>query len=63
MKLNPSGTALSYATFLGGNTSPILVNGLALDSSGAAYVAGAPQLAGRLRPARTKSLMPTEPVL
>jgi len=41
MKLNPSGTALSYATFLGGNTSPILVNGLALDSSGAAYVAGA----------------------
>jgi hypothetical protein len=40
MKLNPAGSALSYATFLGGNTSPIQVSALAVDSSGAAYVAG-----------------------
>jgi Abnormal spindle-like microcephaly-assoc'd, ASPM-SPD-2-Hydin len=40
MKLNPSGSALSYATLLGGNSSPIQVTGLALDSSGSAYVSG-----------------------
>jgi len=41
MKLNPSGSALSYATFLGGQTDqPNQVLSLAVDSSGAAYVAG-----------------------
>jgi len=41
MKLNPSGSALSYATFLGAQTDqPNQVLSLAVDSSGAAYVAG-----------------------
>jgi hypothetical protein len=39
MKINPSGSAFSYATFLGA-IDPIQVSGLAVDSSGAAYVAG-----------------------
>jgi hypothetical protein len=40
IKLNPSGSALSYATFLGGSNGLNQVSGLAVDSSGAAYVAG-----------------------
>jgi Abnormal spindle-like microcephaly-assoc'd, ASPM-SPD-2-Hydin len=40
MKLNPSGSALTYATFIGGAADPVQVSGLAVDSSGAAYVAG-----------------------
>jgi Abnormal spindle-like microcephaly-assoc'd, ASPM-SPD-2-Hydin len=40
LKLNPSGSALSYATFLGGSNGLNQVSGLAVDSSGAAYVAG-----------------------
>lgn len=38
-KLNPTGTALSYATFVGGFNYD-LATGIALDSSGAAYVTG-----------------------
>ena len=42
IKLNPSGSAPSYATFLGGaNSSNIQISGLAVDSSGSAYVGGA----------------------
>jgi Abnormal spindle-like microcephaly-assoc'd, ASPM-SPD-2-Hydin/Beta-propeller repeat len=40
MKLNPSGSALSYATFLGEGYYPVQVTGLDVDSSGSAYVAG-----------------------
>jgi hypothetical protein len=42
MKINPSGSALSYATFLGSpvNGSTVSISGLAVDSTGAAYVAG-----------------------
>ena len=41
MKLNPSGSALSYATFLGAQTDqPNQIFSLAVDSGGAAYVAG-----------------------
>jgi hypothetical protein len=46
-KLNPTGTALVYSTYLGGSSSSIsglssssIVSGLALDSSGNAYIAG-----------------------
>jgi hypothetical protein len=38
-KLNPSGTALVYSTYLGGNDFDV-ANGLAVDSSGAVYLAG-----------------------
>ncbi|MCE5200112.1 MAG: SBBP repeat-containing protein [Armatimonadota bacterium] len=38
-KLNPSGTALEYATFLGGDNSDFTA-GFAVDSTGCAYVAG-----------------------
>lgn len=38
-KLNPSGTALVYATYLGGSTKDV-ANGIAVDSAGNAYVAG-----------------------
>ena len=38
-KLNPSGTALVYSTYLGGNGADF-GQGIALDSSGNAYVAG-----------------------
>jgi uncharacterized protein (TIGR03437 family) len=38
-KLNPAGTALLYATFLGGG-SPEQVNGIAVDLSGNAFVTG-----------------------
>jgi hypothetical protein len=38
-KLNPSGSALVYSTFLGGLNSD-LSNGLAVDASGSAYVTG-----------------------
>ena len=38
-KLNPTGTALDYATFLGGNVEEI-GNGIAVDSTGHAYVTG-----------------------
>lgn len=38
-KLNPTGTALVYSTFLGGRTSDYS-NGIALDASGAAYLTG-----------------------
>jgi hypothetical protein len=37
-KLNPTGSALSYSTYLGGNGAN--GNGIAVDSSGDAYVAG-----------------------
>lgn len=41
-KLNPSGSALLYSTYLGGNQggSDNAGNGIAVDSSGAAYVTG-----------------------
>lgn len=42
-KLNPTATALIYSTYLGGSGSPYgddSANGLALDSSGNAYLAG-----------------------
>lgn len=42
-KLNPAGTALVYSTYLGGSTGPWggdHIYGLAIDSSGDAYVAG-----------------------
>lgn len=41
-KLNPSGSALLYSTYLGGNQggSSNAGNGIAVDSSGAAYVTG-----------------------
>jgi hypothetical protein len=43
-KLTPSGAALVYSTFLGGSGGglalPEMVNGIAVDTSGAAYVAG-----------------------
>jgi len=38
-KLNPTGTALVYSTYLGGNTAD-RVNGIAVDTSGSAYMAG-----------------------
>ncbi len=38
-KLNPAGTALVYSTYLGGSSNEI-TGGLAVDSSGNAYVAG-----------------------
>jgi hypothetical protein len=38
-KLNPTGTALVYSTFLGG-TGADLAQGIAVDSSGSAYVTG-----------------------
>src|SRR5205823_1275151 len=38
-KLNPTGTALLYSTFLGGSFSPN-VNGIAVDAAGNAYVTG-----------------------
>jgi len=43
-KLNPSGTALVYSTFLGGSYGPVYDidygNGIAVDDSGSAYVVG-----------------------
>ena len=39
MKLNPSGSALTYSTYLGGNGSDS-GNGIAIDATGNAYVAG-----------------------
>jgi Beta-propeller repeat len=38
-KLDPSGSALAYSTYLGGS-GPDVANGIAIDSSGAAYVTG-----------------------
>ena len=38
-KLNPTGTALTYSTYLGGNHQN-LGNGIAIDSGGSAYIAG-----------------------
>jgi hypothetical protein len=38
-KLNPAGSALAYSTYLGGDSDD-LAFGIAVDSSGAAYVAG-----------------------
>jgi Abnormal spindle-like microcephaly-assoc'd, ASPM-SPD-2-Hydin len=42
IKLNPSGSATSYATFLGGslNDGALQVPGLSVDSGGSAYLAG-----------------------
>jgi hypothetical protein len=40
LKLNPGGTAASYATFLGGS-GPDVGNGIAVDGGGNAYVGGA----------------------
>ena len=39
-KLNPSGTALVYSTYLGVVDAAIMLSGLAVDSSGNAYVVG-----------------------
>jgi hypothetical protein len=39
-KLNPSGTALVYSTYLGGSFSSELVGGVAVGADGSAYVAG-----------------------
>ena len=39
-KLNPTGTALVYSTFLGGNLADYGGHGIAVDPSGNAYVAG-----------------------
>lgn len=39
VKLNPAGNGLVYGTYLGGNASDS-ANGIAVDSAGAAYVAG-----------------------
>ena len=38
-KLNPTGTALVYSTYLGGSNSDV-GNGIAVDSAGNAYVTG-----------------------
>ena len=40
-KLNPSGTALLYSTFLGGNGDDA-GSAIAIDMAGSAYVAGLP---------------------
>ena len=40
-KLTPAGNALAYSTYLGGNGGIEGANAIAVDSSGAAYVAGA----------------------
>src|SRR5206468_8757248 len=42
-KLNPSGTSLTYSTYLGGSSSeqvPPALQGIAVDEQGAAYIAG-----------------------
>ncbi len=39
LKLNPTGTALIYSTYLGGSSTEV-ADGLAIDGAGAAYVAG-----------------------
>ncbi len=39
-KLNPTGTALAYATYLGGTNGSDSGNGIAVDSGGNAYVTG-----------------------
>src|SRR4029077_20366734 len=39
-KLSPGGNALVYSTFLGGNTNAENGFGIAVDSSGSAYVTG-----------------------
>src|SRR5262249_22917623 len=39
LKLNPGDTALLYSTYLGGSSSE-LSNGIAVDTSGNAYIAG-----------------------
>jgi hypothetical protein len=39
LELNPGGAALLYSTYLGGNGSDV-ANGIAIDTSGAAYVVG-----------------------
>ena len=39
IKLNPSGSALVFSTYLGGNGDDI-ASGIAVDSSGSAYITG-----------------------
>jgi len=39
-KINPSGTALVYSTYLGGSGSEFAIGGIAVDSTGAVYVVG-----------------------
>jgi hypothetical protein len=39
-KINPSGSALVYSTYVGGGTGADVGRGIAVDSSGAVYVAG-----------------------
>jgi hypothetical protein len=39
-KINPSGSALVYSTYIGGSTGGDVGRGIAVDSSGAVYVAG-----------------------
>ncbi len=63
-KLNPTGTSLVYSTFLGGSLGKSQILGIAVDASGAAYVAGEtgspyfPVTSGVLQPEPSKYLTP-----
>ena len=54
-KLNRSGSALVYSTYLGGSTWRLSADGIALDSSGNAYVTGEPHFRATFRPRRGRS--------
>ena len=41
-KLNPTGSALVYSTYLGGSEHRSVADGIAVDSAGNAYVTGTP---------------------
>ena len=43
-KINPSGTALIYSTFIGGLGSYLIANAIAVDGEGNAYVAGSAEM-------------------
>jgi hypothetical protein len=45
-KFNPSGSALEYSTFFGGNGGPHFSSGIALDEDGNAYVTGQTTFSG-----------------
>lgn len=63
-KLNPTGSSLMYSTFLGGSLGESQILGIAVDSSGAAYVTGEtaspyfPVTSGVLQPDPSKYLTP-----